>query len=317
LAGDDLGSLVEFKSASAIRKLYPDGVRVLRDGGVWNTLAGQPTDDSEMALMLARSIVDRGRFDPEDAANVYVWWYESSPFDIGTTTSAALRAAARAAKAGQPASDAARIAARPDSQANGGLMRISPLAIFAAGAEARVGGELAMQDTGLTHPNPVCLHASRVFVESIAFAIRSGADPRDVYDFAVLTAHLGSAPASVSAAIANAANERPADYMANQGWVLIALQNAFWQLLHADSAEDGIIDTVMAGGDTDTNGAIAGALLGAVYGRDGIPMQWRDRVLTCRPIAGAPGVYKPRPRPFWPVDALWLAERLLFLGRAG
>ena len=48
VAGDSLGSLVEFKDASAIRKLYPDGVRELADGGVWDTLAGQPTDDSEI-----------------------------------------------------------------------------------------------------------------------------------------------------------------------------------------------------------------------------------------------------------------------------
>ena len=73
----------------------------------------------------------------------------------------------------------------------------------------------------------------------------------------------------------------------------------------------------MAGGDTDTNGAIAGALLGAAFGRDAIPWQWQERVLTCRPIDGMPGVDTPRPECFWPVDALRLAERLLALGRQG
>jgi len=51
------------------------------------------------------------------------------------------------------------------------------------------------------------------------------------------------------------------DFQTNQGWVLIALQNAFHQLVRAPSAEEGTIATVNAGGDTDTNGAIAGALL--------------------------------------------------------
>lgn len=60
VAGDALGSLVEFQSPEEIRRTYPSGVRDLMDGGTWNTLAGQPTDDSEMALMLARSLVKEG-----------------------------------------------------------------------------------------------------------------------------------------------------------------------------------------------------------------------------------------------------------------
>ena len=67
----------------------------------------------------------------------------------------------------------------------------------------------------------------------------------------------------------------------------------------------------MRGGDTDTNAAICGALLGAVYGRDAIPDQWADRLLNCRPEAGRPNVYRPRPECFWPVDALELAGRLI------
>lgn len=41
LAGDSLGSLVEFSSAEEIGGLYPGGVRKLADGGYWNTIAGQ------------------------------------------------------------------------------------------------------------------------------------------------------------------------------------------------------------------------------------------------------------------------------------
>src|SRR4029077_13255475 len=62
-SGDALGSLVEFGRADGIRATYPNGVRELADGGAWNTIAGQPTDDSEEALMLARSIAREGRYD--------------------------------------------------------------------------------------------------------------------------------------------------------------------------------------------------------------------------------------------------------------
>ena len=59
LAGDALGSLVEFQTPEQIRQKYPDGVRELVDGGTWNTIAVQPTDDSEMALILARLLVGK------------------------------------------------------------------------------------------------------------------------------------------------------------------------------------------------------------------------------------------------------------------
>jgi len=66
----------------------------------------------------------------------------------------------------------------------------------------------------------------------------------------------------------------------------------------------------MRGGDTDTNAAICGALLGAVHGVEAIPSQWQEKVLNCRPQR-RPGVVHPRPEVFWPTDALELAKRLM------
>ncbi|MGM9992856.1 MAG: ADP-ribosylglycohydrolase family protein, partial [Candidatus Bruticola sp.] len=107
LAGDALGSLVEFMPPEAICRRYPNGVRELTDGGVWNTLAGQPTDDSEMALMLARMLVARRTYEPEAARHIYQFWLNSDPFDCGMTVAAGLR--------GVP---------NYNSQANGAMMRI-------------------------------------------------------------------------------------------------------------------------------------------------------------------------------------------------
>ena len=98
--------------------------------------------------------------------------------------------------------------------------------------------------------------------------------------------------------------------------VLTAFRSALWQLLHATNLEEAVVDTVMRGGDTDTNAAICGAILGAVHGRDAVPDQWVDSLLNCRPAAGQPNVRRPRPECFWPVDALELAERLLKSGEA-
>ncbi len=91
LAGDALGSLAEFRTQEDIRQDYPNGVRRLSDGGTWNTIAGQPSDDSEMALLLARMLVDQGRYDSEEARKAYVYWLDSGPFDCGMTVSSGLQ----------------------------------------------------------------------------------------------------------------------------------------------------------------------------------------------------------------------------------
>jgi ADP-ribosylglycohydrolase len=112
-------------------------------------------------------------------------------------------------------------------------------------------------------------------------------------------------------AVSAASPAPPSDYLHQRGWVLTSFRNALWQLLYAPSLEEGVIDTVMRGGDTDTNAAITGALLGAMYGRDAIPTRWVDKLLSCRPEAGVPNVRHPRPECFWPVDALELAGQLV------
>ena len=112
-------------------------------------------------------------------------------------------------------------------------------------------------------------------------------------------------------AIDGAATAPPADFMHLQGWVLTAFRNALWQLLHAENLEEAVVDTVQRGGDTDTNAAICGALLGAVHGREAVPKRWVDRLLSCRPQEGEPKVLQPRPECYWPVDALELAEHLI------
>ena len=85
VAGDALGSLVEFQTPEQISQRYPNGVRDMVHGGTWNTLPGQPTDDSEMALALARMLVEHGEYVPDKAREAYLSWLKSDPFDCGMT----------------------------------------------------------------------------------------------------------------------------------------------------------------------------------------------------------------------------------------
>ena len=294
IAGDSLGSLVEFKRASTIGKLHPHGVRELADGGVWNTLAGQPTDDSEMALALARSIVRIGSFSIDDIRASYVRWYESGPFDMGGTTECGLR--------GNPI---------PDSQANGALMRVSPLGIFGWKMEAEALAKLAAEDAKLTHPHRVCQQVSGLYATAIAEAVREEIAPRTVYDRMAARAEQWKVDEAIRERIEQAKSRRPPEYYDQMGWVLTAFQNALYELMHARSLKEGVISTVQCGGDTDTNGAICGALLGAIYGREAVPIEWVQSIVACRPT---PETTQPRPKEYWPNDVLRLAEQLVQSG---
>jgi ADP-ribosylglycohydrolase len=110
-----------------------------------------------------------------------------------------------------------------------------------------------------------------------------------------------------------AAGAKPVDFFTHPGWVVLALQNAFFCLMNMDF-EEALVSTVGQGGDTDTNAAIAGALLGAAHGRDAVPQRWVFAVLSCRPLAES-GALRPRPTEYWPDDILELSEALLLAGR--
>lgn len=294
LIGDALGSLVEFQTPGEILTKYPDGVCDMADGGTWDTIAGQPTDDSEMALLLARSLVAEGIFDPAAVKKAYNFWLESGPFDCGNTIWSGL--------SGRHS---------PDSQANGAMMRISPLGIFGVNYDLEQVAQWARQDAAITHIHEVCQQANALFAMAIAHAVRTGCSAADLYAQIVIWADEMGAYNSLKQTIADAADAPPDSYMQFQGWVLLAFRNALWQLLHADTVEEGVVDTIMNGGDTDTNAAICGALLGAVHGRQSIPLRWVNTILNCRPRAGVEGVHQPRPECFWPADALALAAQLV------
>ena len=312
-SGDALGSIVEFERGPVLVRLYPEGLREIGPSPVWGTLAGQPTDDSELAQALARTLIRTGQFAEEEVAAAYADWVDSNPFDVGGTIGTATRAMSAARLRGRSLAAAARISGNHASEANGALMRHSTLAIWGWRMAAEQLAAVVRADTTLTHPNQVCIDASSAFITALAAVIREGLSAREAYAAAIEWDHAHGQSPSITRVLADARTRLP-DYGHSQGHVLVALQNAFYQVLHAPSFEEGVVATVMSGGDTDTNAAIAGALLGALYGVDAVPAQWREAVLSCRPDANTSDAQRPRPELYWPVDVLDLADHLLDVG---
>ena len=282
--GDSLGARVESKSAAEIAQLFPQGVRELAGGGMHHIIAGQPTDDSEMALTLARAILREGRYAREKVLEAYREWLQTRPIDIAETTERGLLGLHTT-----------------ESESNGSLMRVAPIGIRLAGDPAAA-AQTARIDSALTHPNPACLEACAAYCAAIAAGIGGGTREQ------MVEAALANCSGAAREAIARC--ERPADLSAQKGAVIATLQNAFFHLARSPDVEQALVETVACGGDADTHAAVAGALLGALHGRDAFPPRWVFPVLACRPLAEA-GAPRPRPAAYWPDDLLDVAEALL------
>lgn len=278
LIGDNLGALVEFRSPAWILDAYPDGVREMADGGTHGIAAGQPTDDSEMALALARSLVRHHGYDRADVLDSYRRWLDSHPFDVGVTIGSALR--------GQ---------FNENSQANGALMRISPVAIAYHADPARA-ASLARTDAALTHPNSYCLDVNAIWTGVLAGVIGTGADPVE------LLRTYGCA--EVMESTGDEFGAEPTDVMEKQGWVRHAFALTVHEAVRGGSFEEALVRTIGRGGDSDTNAAIVGAFLGGVHGAAAIPQRWRDQIDHCRPLRNRPEEYHPN-------DAAELVDMLL------
>lgn len=297
--GDALGTTVEFERASAIASKYPHGVREVVGGGPFDLEAGQISDDTELALCLARSLALHHRYDEDDVASRYIAWCRGNPPDSGGTTR---RAFGELVPPGAPIAATVRARALRDSQANGALMRVSPLAIFGSTLEPDALHHLAAADASLSHPHAVCVAANQVFCFAISYALRTGATGPEVFETTLAFARATTSCTEVIPTLELARHELPADAFENMGWVRHALQAAFHQLLHERDFEQALVDVIGLGGDTDTNGCITGALLGSVLGVDAIPSRWVSAVRACRPR---------RPEPFWCADLDALALALL------
>jgi len=281
--GDALGRPVEFQSSTAIADQY-GRVDQMYGNGTHGQPAGTVTDDTDLAVALARSLAETGGFDAADAADRYVAWYESGPFDVGMATAEALREL----RDGTDPADAGRVVweRRPEGQnaGNGSLMRCAPLALAISDDAARA--EAAAADSRLTHADPRCVEGCVAFL-TVLDRLLDGADAERALDAGLSTAADRDAPRELRTALANVTDEQAAQ-LETSGYVLHTLETALYDATAAPDAEEAVVSAVSRGGDTDTLGAVCGAVAGARFGAEAIPDRWLDvvdRTETVRRLA--------------------------------
>lgn len=304
-AGDALGGPVEFCTRYDIEKRYG----TLKDmvGGGWLHLEpGQWTDDTAQMLALAETYVAKRTLDFDDFTRRLLDWFNGNPPDVGTQTRNVLeylreyptRSIIAARKFWYDAGGA--------TAGNGSLMRSPPTALFRWQNLEEMVRETILASQ-ITHFDPRCCEAcvlanfvivrclhghftpdlidqTLVFYKSLhqmplyhnlvgnyeAAKIREG----EAWGMAI---PYREAMDAIENALHDVGNLTQLD-LKSTGYVVDTLQAALHILMNAPSFSEGLVRAVNLGGDTDTLGAVAGAMLGARFGHSQIPTEWAGKV---------------------------------------
>lgn len=300
-AGDSLGATVEFDSHAKIAKEYPHGLDRIIGGGPFNWPAGNATDDTDMTrgVLLAYSTVKPGQDVAAIAGENFLDWLkgdwpgrmlDSWPVDIGGATSQGLRNF-------KETHDVNHSGAGPGSAGNGSLMRCLPTGLFQPDKNKLIAESIRI--SRITHRDLRCTISCAVY-NWIVSQLISGATPHEaVAAGEVLAEKLADEnyrddiksgkKYEVRDALRTARkidlprmarNGPPVDMFPGKcsGYVIETLVLAVAALLDQRPLKQVLVDVVRVGKDTDTNGAVAGGLLGARDGEDAVPREWRNRL---------------------------------------
>jgi len=280
VAGNQLGVPTEhLGTPEAIRKAFPNGVV---------DLAPPPKnspydDDAAMALLLGESLLASKGFDENDVARRWVKWMKVDGRGIGTTTKRALTLIER----GKEPFEAGRLANQENpgrSAGNGSVMRCIPVALRYHDDPDRL-IRVSTQQAAITHADERCTWGAAA-VNLAARELLHG----NIYFIDEVMHRIGDrAPRVLREAIHRVPRESEADLPiarpGEAGYVVHCVEIAFWFVMHDRSLEEALIALAQAGGDTDTNAAVAGGLLGARYGEVALPPRWIDRLVGAQGIA--------------------------------
>ncbi len=280
VAGNQLGVPTEhLGTPEAIRKAFPNGVV---------DLAPPPKnspydDDAAMALLLGESLLASKGFDENDVARRWVKWMKVDGRGIGVTTKRALTLIDR----GKDPFEAGRLTNQENpgrSAGNGSVMRCIPVALRYHDDPDRL-IRVSTQQAAITHADERCTWGAAA-VNLAARELLHG----NIYFIDEVMHRIGDrAPRVLREAIHRVPRESDSDLPISRpgeaGYVVHCIEIAFWFVTHDRSLEEALTYLAQAGGDTDTNAAVAGALLGARYGEAALPPRWVDQITGVQGIA--------------------------------
>jgi ADP-ribosylglycohydrolase len=268
--GDALGAPFEGRMAAEV----PDPLPALEFP--WMGLPpGSTTDDTAMARNLVRSLASLAEFDPDDLVARHLEWFRSGPPDVDAFT----RRVLSRVDGGEDGFEAARSVWEergPEvSAGNGSVMYCAPLGLaYANRVEELL--EVAPKLSALTHFDQRCRTA--VLAVTVATAALARGQSSEGAVAAALTAVVDREGGEELEYLVEIAGVGRAIDGPDQGFCLFTAGVALQSLLGTGDFEVEVSRVVSLGGDTDTNAAVAGALLGALVGENGLPRPWLERL---------------------------------------
>ncbi len=278
--GNLLGLPVEGDRHDWIAESYPDGLTEIDPRE-----ANRPMDDDlAQAVDLGEALLAGGDY-AHDLADRLVVWAREDGRGIGITTSDVIRELST----GKPLPEPARIVyeRRNRIAPNGGVMRCAPVAIARRNDPDQLVADSAVTCV-VTHYAATC-QWSCILVNAAIAVLVNGASPdlagllaaarADGCPDLAAQAHADRIPSDTLDALAQGHQPPPdMDWLMRDhrliGHTLLALQFGLWAAATPLGFEDALVASVAAGGDTDTNAAVAGAVLGARYGASSIAGRW-------------------------------------------
>lgn len=274
LVGDASGATLEFYRGRLTAAVVKRAM-TMPGGGALNVAPGQITDDGELTLALCsalKSCNPADGFPVDKVARAYADWHRSEPFDMGMTCAKAFGSISLKESDGptvvEPGEYMVAKAAEYNmlSEANGAMMRATPIAVWYCGEGYDKVAECARADARLSHPSPVCQDVNAMYCVALAWLINNPGDAEG----AIKKVESMDACDKVRQWLEDSKSEQ-GDCKQNIGHVKHAFTLAFHFLRKKTEYEDAIAETLIKGGDTDTNAAIVGGMMGALHGFEGVP----------------------------------------------
>jgi len=287
--GDAMGMPTQTLSTDDIARLYGP-IEGFRDASPDQPVsaglkAGTITDDTEQSLLLARHLVARGGGMDQQAwaDELLAWERETHARGVNDLLGPSTKRAIAALQAGVPANEAGR-----SGTTNGAAMRIVPVAIATPSVPLSSLVDAVEDSCRLTHATSEAIGAASAVAAAVSAGIE-GAGRAEVLKIALAAAAEGerrgeppvngSISARIAEALALAEGRRGRDAalaIAHQvGNSVSALQSvpmafAILKLADADPWAAALFSAII-GDDTDTIGAIACGMAGAISGISAIP----------------------------------------------
>jgi ADP-ribosylglycohydrolase len=242
---------------------------------------GRITDDTQMTIVLAHSILELGKFDKAHTGLKFGRWIAASDDGIKEARGVGMASATASRLLHQGVSPEASGA---DSARCGAAMRVSPIGLRYF-YDPKALHDTAVDQALLTHTDPRAVAGSAAIAYAVAAGIADKGDldrGRLAADIAEFISEIDQGFSARVAGLADYLDASPDEGFAYTGTGGIASETvpgALFAFLRSpyDFSET-VLAAVNAGGDTDSLGAMAGAVSGAFNGMESIPGDWRDGV---------------------------------------